>query len=137
MHRALPDQAPSHDAGAAPKRCLARLTTSCGRGLAALAASTLAAHSSAQWKSDQEACGRSSLSAEQRIEVCTRMLQAADLPASEQAKAYNNLGVAWKAKGDIDQAIANYQRAIAIEPRFANAYANLGVALGAKGDLDG
>ena len=107
-----------------------------GRGLIALAASALAAPGLAQWQSDLEACARASLSPEQRIEACTRTLRADGVPAPDRATAYNNLGVAWKAKGDLDQAIANYDRAIALAPRLANAYNNRGAALGAKGDLD-
>ena len=34
----------------------------------------------------------------------------------EDAKAYNNLGVAYEALGDIDEAVAAYQRATALEP---------------------
>ncbi len=35
---------------------------------------------------------------------------------SENAKAYNNLGVAYEALGNIDEAVAAYQRATALEP---------------------
>ena len=34
----------------------------------------------------------------------------------ENAKAYNNLGVAYEALGKIDEAVAAYQRATALEP---------------------
>ena len=34
----------------------------------------------------------------------------------ENAKAHNNLGVAYEALGDIDEAVAAYQRATALEP---------------------
>src|SRR3989442_1261094 len=95
-----------------------------GRGLIALAASALAAPGLAQWQSDLGACARASLSPEQRIEACSRTLRADGVPAPDRATAYNNLGVAWKAKGDLDQAIPNYDRAIALAPRLANVYNN-------------
>ena len=38
-------------------------------------------------------------------------------------------------QGNLDQAITNYQKAIMIEPDFADAYFNLGNAFKRKGDL--
>jgi tetratricopeptide (TPR) repeat protein len=55
----------------------------------------------------------------------------------EFAIAYNNWGVALRAKGDPDGAIAKYQRAIDLDPENAFAYSNWGDALSDKGDLDG
>jgi tetratricopeptide (TPR) repeat protein len=49
----------------------------------------------------------------------------------------NNLGLALKAAGDLDGAIAAYREAVRIDPDFAVAHSNLGVALGAAGDPDG
>ena len=51
--------------------------------------------------------------------------------------AYSNRGVAKKAKGDLDGAIADYNRAIELDPKDASAYYNRGNAKKAKGDLDG
>ena len=42
-----------------------------------------------------------------------------------------------KAKGDLDGAIADYNRAIELNPKYASAYYNRGNAKEAKGDLDG
>ena len=111
-------------------------TAACGRGLVLLAAGALATAALAQWKTDLEACGRASLSPQQRIEVCTRALLSAEVPAADRAATYNNLGVAWKETGDVDRAIVSYDRAIAVDPGFANAYNSRGAALGSKGDLD-
>jgi curli biogenesis system outer membrane secretion channel CsgG/Flp pilus assembly protein TadD len=44
-------------------------------------------------------------------------------------KAYNNLGMALKKKGDFDNAILSYQQAIKIDPRYGIAYYNLGLCL--------
>jgi hypothetical protein len=40
------------------------------------------------------------------------------------ALAYNNRGIVKRNKGDIDGAIADFDRAITINPKYANAYRN-------------
>jgi tetratricopeptide (TPR) repeat protein len=57
--------------------------------------------------------------------------------AQTTAVDYYNRGNAEKAKGDLDGAIADYTRAIELDPRSADAYFNRGNAKKAKGDLDG
>jgi len=110
-------------------------SAACGRGWLALALLGLAAPSPAQWKSDLQTCAGASLSPEERREACTRALQSDQLSTVDRAVTYNNIGVAWKAQGDLDRAIAAYDRAIATDPRLGNAYNNRGAAFGAKGDL--
>jgi predicted TPR repeat methyltransferase len=51
------------------------------------------------------------------------------LATEPHADGYSNLGIVCKALGRIDEAIAAYERAIALEPRHANAHNNLGVLL--------
>ena len=53
------------------------------------------------------------------------------------AEAYYNRGIAKRAKGDLDGAIADYTKAIELKPDYAVAYSNRGAAKQAKGDLDG
>jgi len=62
----------------------------------------------------------------------------------KDASAHYHLGIALKAKGDLDEAIARWKKAIdewkkVIErdPKDAWAHYHLGIALRAKGDLDG
>src|SRR5215470_4024011 len=50
---------------------------------------------------------------------------------------YFNRGVVEKANGDFDGAIADYTRAIELDPKYAAAYSDRGNAKQAKGDLDG
>lgn len=52
------------------------------------------------------------------------------------AEAYNNRGVAWHHKGDYEKAIADYNRALELHPRYAEALNNRGVARAYKGDYD-
>jgi tetratricopeptide (TPR) repeat protein len=49
---------------------------------------------------------------------------------------YNNQGLANKAKGDNDRAIADYTDAIKLDPEYGSAYIDRAVAWQAKGDND-
>lgn len=49
---------------------------------------------------------------------------------------YSNLGYALLAQGKLDEAIANYCKAIAIKPEFAEAHNDLGIALQNQGKLE-
>ena len=50
------------------------------------------------------------------------------------AIAFQNRGTAYIAKGDPDRAIPDYDRAIGLDPNYANAFNGRGVAYQAKGD---
>jgi tetratricopeptide (TPR) repeat protein len=54
----------------------------------------------------------------------------------ENYAVWSNLGVALAAKGQLDEAIACFQKAIALEPELANSHNNLGDALKDKGQVD-
>jgi Flp pilus assembly protein TadD len=51
-------------------------------------------------------------------------------------RAHYNLANIWLQKGDIDQAIINYQQELQIQPQFAEGHNNLASALFRKGRLD-
>jgi tetratricopeptide (TPR) repeat protein len=68
-----------------------------------------------------------------QINGCTASIQSS---SGRDARAYNNRGVAYKAKGDLNRAIADYNQAIALDPKYAVAYYNRGVMYNDKGDLD-
>jgi len=44
------------------------------------------------------------------------------------AEVHNNLGLLYQDRGDADRAIAEFQRALALAPRYVKAHNNLGVA---------
>jgi tetratricopeptide (TPR) repeat protein len=41
-------------------------------------------------------------------------------------EAHNNLGVAWKKRGDLEKAAASFDRALALRPEYGEAWSNLG-----------
>ena len=51
-------------------------------------------------------------------------------------RAHNNLGLALADRGQIDEAIAHYQKALEIKPDYAEAHNNLGLALAGRGRID-
>lgn len=53
-----------------------------------------------------------------------------------KVRAYNNLGLAYLQQGDINLAVENFQKAIAINPRYAKAYHNLSVIEQRQGQYD-
>ena len=54
----------------------------------------------------------------------------------DDALAYNNMGIAYDNKGNYDEAIACYKKAIKLNPDFVMAYGNLGIAYYSKGNYD-
>jgi hypothetical protein len=59
------------------------------------------------------------------------------LDGGEGVRAHYNLGNVRLREGRVDEAIAEYRQAIAIDPTLAPAYYNLGNALARKGDPEG
>jgi tetratricopeptide (TPR) repeat protein len=78
---------------------------------------------------------------EEKTAACTRVLESGRFdedirlnPGS--ADAYRHRGMAYRAKGDLDRAIADHTEAIRLQPDFAKAYNSRGFAYATKGDLD-
>lgn len=61
----------------------------------------------------------------------------AQAAAGDSAVSYYNQGGAKQTKDDLDGAIADYNHAIELDPKYVGAYYNRGAAKQAKGDLDG
>jgi tetratricopeptide (TPR) repeat protein len=58
------------------------------------------------------------------------------IASSPSARAFTQLGMAYSTAGDVDRAIVQYQRALALQPDFRDAHLNLGTAFGRQGKLD-
>ncbi len=56
--------------------------------------------------------------------------------SSEKAVVYNDRGFAFYEKGQYDQAIADYDKAIEINPKLAMAYNNRGLVFDGTGQFD-
>ncbi len=58
------------------------------------------------------------------------------ITAPRCARAHNNLGLEYELKGMIDQAVAEYQLALAIMPGYGSPYNNLGLIYYSRGEID-
>ena len=65
-----------------------------------------------------------------------RLLRRALELKPDFAEAHNNLGLAFKDQGNLDQAVACYRRALELKPDFAEAHNNLGVVNTMQGKLE-
>ena len=74
--------------------------------------------------------------AKQRIEVCTRAIESAELSQENLARAYNNRGLAYVADGEVERAIADFDKSLELHPGYVNALMDRGMAHGMKGDHD-
>ena len=74
---------------------------------------------------------------ERKIRGCTQIIERGPRESLENRdSAYINRGVAYTKKGEVDRAIADYTKAIAIDPKLAQAYNNRGVVYKKKGEVD-
>jgi hypothetical protein len=81
--------------------------------ITALASFTMPA---AQWRT---CMGQLRIDSDTRIGSCTALIQSSQETANIRAFAYNNRGLAWRAKGDNDRAITDYSEAIRLDPKKA------------------
>ena len=70
------------------------------------------------------------------IAACTRAIGARKLSKRNQAVAYTSRGVEWRAKRQLDRAIADHTQAIKLDPNLSEAFYNRGNAYGDKGEND-
>jgi tetratricopeptide (TPR) repeat protein len=71
-----------------------------------------------------------------RIRGCTGLIQSGEMGGNVLAAAYMRRGFAYRVKGDTDRAIADFDRAIQINPNRADSYMGRGLAYRVKGDTD-
>jgi tetratricopeptide (TPR) repeat protein len=81
-----------------------------------------------------QGCVSESVPTPQRIENCTRLIN--EVPARLREQAYLARGHAYRDGGDLDHAIADYSKAIELQPRDKEAFYSRGYVLQDKGDLD-
>lgn len=70
------------------------------------------------------------------IAGCTAIIANQEQTKANWALAYYNRGLSYRRKGDIDRAIADYSKAITLNPRDADFYTNRGIAYSIKGNVD-
>ncbi len=96
----------------------------------------LMVNAGAAFADDLGDCNDPDYPADAAIAACSRIIQAGNLKGRDLAVAYRGRGAGYFRKGENDQAIADFERAIALDPTYAAAYRGRGGALGSKGELD-
>src|SRR5579871_7017111 len=107
--------------------------------LLALAAAILVGHAAhAQDLNDQRRCtGEWRATDQERIASCTTLIGSGRYQGSNLAVLHNNRGVALRAQGNRSGALADFARAIDLDPNSPRAFANRASALSAERDFDG
>jgi lipoprotein NlpI len=70
-----------------------------------------------------------------QIAACTRVIQSGRWSGQGLARVYASRGIAYRAKGDLDRAKADYDEVIRLDPKLPNAYLGLGLAYLYRGNL--
>ena len=70
------------------------------------------------------------------ISACTRLIETSEVGHRDRAIVYYHRGAAYWRKRDFDRAIADENKAIEIDPGYANAYMRRGASYASKGDFD-
>ena len=70
-----------------------------------------------------------------RIIACTRNINSGRFTGQNLAIAFTNRGLAYKRKGLLDRAIADYDEAIRLKPDLAETFSNRGTAYYYKGQI--
>ena len=88
------------------------------------------------WADPYEDCFQSA-DLERKIRGCTQVIERGKRESREnRATAYTNRGLAYYDKGEVDRAIADFDKVIALDPNNADAYSNRGNAYDEKGEFD-
>ena len=96
-----------------------------------LAVALLALTVEAAWADglkDARRCASRSGELDVDIAYCTRAILSGELPAEYMAKTFHNRGLAEFNLGNLENAIADFGRAIMLAPNFAYAHADRGMA---------
>jgi len=96
----------------------------------------LALSATGAWADRYSDCDQSA-DPDRRIRGCTQVIERGERESSEtRSFAYTNRGNAYDDKGEVDRAIADYTKAIALDPNYAFAYNNRGLTYEKKGEID-
>jgi tetratricopeptide (TPR) repeat protein len=118
------------------------MTMTLGRALAGAAFVTAvallpAAPALAQYSRSVDWCtGKGKPTEDQTINGCTAMIQSRTETRENRAIAYYNRGSTYGLKGEYDRAIADFDDAIRLNPKYARAYSNRAFYLDSKGEYD-
>ena len=94
----------------------------------------LAGLAAAQAQNDDAALCRTTGDA--AIAACTRLITAGKYKDHDLALLYNRRGAELEKKADLDRALADYNEALRIDPKYAVAYNNRAVAFNKKTEYD-
>jgi len=81
-------------------------------------------------------CGDASSDPASAVKVCTRLIEAGGLERPALANAYDSRGAAWASEGQHDRAIADFTKAIELDPNLSAAYVNRALSRSEKGESD-
>jgi tetratricopeptide (TPR) repeat protein len=76
------------------------------------------------WSQANEKAAEGELS--QALKLFGLALETGDLASADQAKVYASRGVIWRKKGDLDKALADFSKALALDKGLKEAYLNRG-----------
>ena len=79
---------------------------------------------------------REKVSMDRQIAGCTSLIEAGQESVDNIAIAFSNRGNAYRLKGELDRAIADYDQAIKRDPKSATFLINRGAAYSTKGQYD-
>src|SRR5262245_21384636 len=130
------DSEPVLTAGKLDPPGVMRFVMNIGEAMMALGAITALAWftmPAAQWRT---CAGNPRIDWDTQIGSCTALVQSSQETARNRAFAYRNRGKAYYRKGDFDTALADYNAAIQLDPKYTFAYYNRGNAWRDKGDVD-
>jgi len=99
------------------------------RAMLPLALSMVTIWTAATWADDKSDC-RDGKTADLKIKGCSALIKT----DAKDAIAYFSRGSAYQTKGEVDRAIADYDKAIGLKPDHVAAYENRARAYVAKGD---
>lgn len=90
----------------------------------------------AQSDADAERCSSAAGTMDATIAACTRAIDSKKYSNENMAILHNSRGISWGEKGFGDLALADFNEAIRLDPKYATAYSSRGNLWGDRGDND-